>query len=131
MKNISLITILSLLFSFSLHAQSVSIIEDGDVSDLLRRYVDENRSTYYVSGYRIQLLSTTDRRKVESEETKFLRDHPDINVDWEHAKPYYKLRVGAFATKLEATRLLIQLKQRYTGAFLTKVNLSMSELVSF
>ena len=130
MRNIFLIFVLALASSFSLNAQNVYITEDSDVSALLQKHVDQNRSAYYVSGWRIQLLSTTDRRKVESEETNFLREYPGINVDWEHAKPYYKLRVGAFATKLDATRLLKQLKQKYTGAFLTKANLSVGELVN-
>jgi len=116
MKNIFLIFVLVFASSFTLQGQNVLITEDSDVSSLLQRHVDQNRSTYYISGWRIQLLSTTDRRKVESEETNFLQEYPGINVDWEHAKPYYKLRVGAFATKLDATRMLKQLKQKYTGA---------------
>ena len=80
MKNIFLIFVLAFASCFSLQAQNVSITEDSDVSSLLQRHIDQNRSSYYVSGWRIQLLSTTDRRKVESEETNFLQELSLIHI---------------------------------------------------
>jgi len=75
-------------------------------------------------------LATTDRRKVEREEAKFISRYPTIRVNWEHSKPYYKLKAGAFATKLEATRTLKELKKDYHSAILTKSNVSILEVLN-
>ena len=129
MKNVLAISFLLTIGVFSSNAQSVTIVEDIEVESLIRKHINFNRSTYAISGWRIQLLATTDIRKVEIEKRNFLSDHPDIYVDWEHTKPYYKLRVGAFATKMGATRLLKELKEDYPGAFLSKDNINISELL--
>lgn len=129
MKKIISILLLSLFFLGNMDAQ-VMISEDQAVSSLVQRHIDQSRMSTSISGYRIQLLATTDRRKVEREEAKFIQQHPSIRVNWEHAKPYYKLKAGAFATKLEATRLLKELKRSYPSALLTKSQVSISEVLN-
>lgn len=118
-----LITILLLTFfiSFQTNAQ-VSVSEDGAVRQLFDRYVSMNKSSQLVTGYRIQLIATTDRIKMEDEMARFVETYPDISVDWIHSKPYYKLRVGAYATKLEAFPALYRIKKDFPGAYLAKDN---------
>ena len=112
-----------LIFSFqfaSAQNGQITVQEDEDVSDLIDRFVEINEATTTVDGWRIQLLATSDRAKVESAKRKFQTLYPNISVDWTHSKPYYKLRAGAFNTKLEATRLLYVLKRDYPTAYPAK-----------
>lgn len=122
-----------IIFSFfcfaSMQAQIV-ITEDTNVSSLLQRHVDQNKMSTSISGWRIQLMATADRRKVEKEESNFSQNYPTIRVNWEHAKPYYKLKAGAFATKLDATRTLKELKKDYPSAILTKSDVFISEVLN-
>ena len=127
-KNVSTLLII-LFFCLAAKAQ-VQIEEDPSVSSLLQRHIDENRMSTTISGWRIQLLATTDRRKVEREESKFIQKHPLIKVDWEHSNPYYKLKAGAFSNRLDATRLLKELKEDYPSALLTKSNVSINEVLN-
>ena len=130
MKKIAFISLLILSAMTSLKAQSnVVINEDAEVSRMMARMVENNRFAESIDGWRIQILATTDRRKMEDARQKFLADFPGIKVDWKHEKPYYKLRVGAFATKLEASRLLYQLKSAYPSAYPAKDLIQPSELV--
>ena len=116
-------TILLLLFFCSLEINAqVSVTEDGAVRQLFDRYVANNKSTQLVTGYRIQLIATTDRIKMEEEMERFVATYPDVAVDWIHSKPYYKLRVGAYATKLEAFPPLYRIKKDFPGAYLAKDN---------
>ncbi len=110
------------LMSIMLNAQSVYISEDPLVTRMIQQYVEINRSTEAVSGWRIQLMATTDRSKMEKAKKEFLQKYPQINIDWIHSKPYYKLRAGAFATKLEATALLYIIKKDYPSAYPAKDN---------
>ena len=113
------------LFLFSLNlakAQSVQLIEDANVARLMQKYVELNRYQETVEGWRIQLLATTDRRKMETAKTTFQSKYPGIPLDWTHEPPYYKLRCGAFVTKLDAIRTLQGLKRDFPSAYPAKDN---------
>jgi len=129
MKKVISIILFSFFCFVSVKAQVV-ITEDTNVSSLLQRHLDQNRMSTSISGWRIQLMATADRRKVEREEANFTQKHPTIRVNWEHAKPYYKLKAGAYATKLDATRTLKELKKDYPSAILTKSDVFISEVLN-
>ena len=113
--------IFSFFISFQMMAQ-VSVSEDAAVRQLFDRYVSNNKSSEVVTGYRIQLIATTDRIKMEDEMERFVETYPHFSVDWIHSKPYYKLRVGAYATKLESFPDLYRIKKDFPGAYLAKDN---------
>lgn len=99
---------------------SQGIKEGPLIGDVMERFVEINKSKSTLEGWRIQLLATTDRQKMESTRQSFQYRYPNIPVNWEHSKPYYKLRAGAFETKLEAIRLLYLLKKDYPSAYPAK-----------
>lgn len=103
-------------YTFS-YAQNITETVEPKVSQLMQRFADSNKSKTNVNGWRIQLLATTDRQNMESSLRRFENLYPSIPVDWLHAKPYYKVRVGAFATKRDALRTLYILKEDYPGAY--------------
>jgi hypothetical protein len=90
---------------------------DPTVASLMKRYVDGNKSTKTINGWRIQLVATTDRAKVEDALQKFQSLYPNIPADWMQSKPYYKLRAGAFTKKRDAIALQFQLKSDYPTAY--------------
>ena len=106
----------------SVFAQKVNVKEDPVISKMMLRMAQINEYQAAVEGWRIQILATTDRRKMEDVKTKFQAKYPLISIDWTHEKPYYKLKAGAFSTKLEAARLLYRLKKDYPGAYTAKDN---------
>lgn len=101
-------------------AQNIHVEEEYSISRMMSRFAEINKMQTTVPGWRIQLVATTDRRKMEATRETFMRNHPDISIDWQHAKPYYRLRAGAFKTKLEAIRVLDRLKRDYPSAFPAK-----------
>ncbi len=120
MKNI-VYTFFFLVFSVPfLTAQNIAVVEDYPVSSVMNKFTEYNRTTVGVEGWRIQLVATTDRRKMEKDRQEFMRKFPQISVDWTHEKPYYRLRAGAFRTKLEALRAIQKLKRYYPSAFPAK-----------
>jgi hypothetical protein len=129
MKRIVSLLLGVLFFCIASHAQ-VQITEDPAVASLVQRHMDQNRMSTTISGWRIQLLATTDRRKVENEESKFIQRYPLIQVDWVHSKPYYKLKAGAFANRLDATRLLKEFNKYYPSALLTKSDVRIDEVLN-
>ncbi len=99
-----------------LRAQEIQINEDPRVAQLLRNWTNANRANPKVEGWRVQIMSTTDRQQVEESRNRFRLQHPDVPAEWTHEKPYYKLRVGAFRNKLEALAFIAVLTD-YAGAY--------------
>lgn len=122
MKNSLLFILLFTTSAILVDAQNVTVNEDFPIDKMMETFVSNNKSTYHIDGWRIQIMATTDRRKMEETKSKFLMTYPDISINWTHSKPYYRLRAGAFTSKLDAVRLLHELKIDYPSAYPAKDN---------
>ncbi len=96
----------------------VLIKEDPVVTEMMERYTQANKARKTVDGWRVQILATPDRQNLDRSLQTFQYRYPNLAADWVHHNPYYKIRVGAFANRLEAMRLLHLLKPDYPGAYL-------------
>ena len=95
----------------------VRIIEHGPFTEMLDKYAEINRDpSRRLSGYRVQILATTDRLKLEEAKQKFQSRYP-YAADWKHEPPYYKLRTGAFTDRAKATAFLYRVKQNFPSAY--------------
>lgn len=109
-----------LLLHQASNAQNVQVNLDPAIEEMMRTWTAQNRANPRMDGWRIQIMSSTDRQRVESGKTQFLGLYPTVPADWVHEKPYYKLRVGAFQTRQEAMSFLLQLKYSYPDAYPTR-----------
>lgn len=103
-------------------AQNIQVKEDALIAQMMERFAATNKSVAAIEGWRIQILATPDRQKLESARQVFQYKYPNVSVDWVHTNPWYKLFVGAFATKLDAMRLQYLLKRDYPNAYLVRDN---------
>jgi hypothetical protein len=103
----------------ALLAQEIQLNEDPKIAQLFRNWTNNNRSNPQVEGWRVQIMATTDRKQVEDARNRFRAQYTDVPAEWTHEKPYYKLRVGAFRSRLEAQAFLATLTD-YTGAYPAK-----------
>ncbi|WP_044085518.1 SPOR domain-containing protein [Lewinella cohaerens] len=109
-----------MVFSCFLMGQSVQVKMDPIIGDMLDQYTAVNQSQNTVSGWRVQILATTSRERLESVQQSFRYHYPNIPVEWEHSRPYYKLQAGAFRTKRDALRLKYILSREYEGLYLVR-----------
>lgn len=100
--------------------QNVIIEEDAPIGEMMKRYAEINQSKPFITGWRVQIIATPDRQRLESVRQSFQYRYPSIPVDWVHDKPYYKLRAGAFSSRLEAMRLRHILERDYPGLYLVR-----------
>lgn len=108
---------------------SVTVNVDPKVMEVTDLFMRNNEAQTKVPGWRVQILATTDRARLETVEADFKVNYPNIPVDWVHTKPYYKLRAGAFFTKQEAERLKFTLSRQFEGVYLVKDEVKESELL--
>lgn len=124
------VLVLSSLLSVGLSAQAaVSVNTEAGIDNLLELFQTSNEAESKVEGWRVQILATTDRSRLETVQAEFKVNYPSVPVDWVHTKPYYKLRAGAFQTKQEAERLKYTLGRQFEGVYLVKDNVSENELL--
>jgi len=115
-----LVLILSANFIF---AQGLIRVDtDPAIERLSQNFIRYHKDADNLVGWRVQLLASTDRLAVEQARSAFIRKFPDYKIEWEYTEPFYRLRVGAFQSRLDANTLLIKLRNEYPGAVLTRVN---------
>jgi|GEM_PF-299001 len=130
MKQFKLLIILTLAAFINLNAQgTINVMADAPIDEMMTKYTSINQSKSMINGYRIQLLATTDRRKVEAALGRFRSLYPTIPADWQHSPPYYKLRAGAYETKLDALRQLELVKADYPSAYPAQAKINLRALV--
>ena len=117
-----------LLFSGSLLAQ-VDIVEEPKVQRLMESYTSFSKSSDEIQAWRIQLVTTNDRRKMEAVRLEFRNLYPEIDLSWKHVSPYYYVQVGAYRTKLELQGFLLELKQDFPNAIPVMVKIRKTELI--
>lgn len=124
--------VLAILFSFlvvfSVKAQ-VNIEEEASVTRFMNDYKRINSENPKQKAWKIQIIATNDRRKMEDAISKFSKYFPDHEPDWSHENPYYKVKVGAFETKEDLYSFLLSVKQHFSGAIPVVENITKSELV--
>ena len=122
---------LIMLFFFSTEGigQGIQITEHGSVRTVMDQYINQNKTNSMVEGWRIQIISTDDRRKMEANKAKFEEAYPGMYLNWEHRNPWYLVKVGAFKTKLELQAFIQELKDDFPQAIPIKDQVSKSALI--
>ena len=129
MIRVILITVLFTLM-FGVAKAQVVVNEPATISEMLDRYVQLNKRSTKVTGWRILIHATRDRVEMENVLRKFQYNYPNINATWVHDRPYYKVRAGAFESKLDAQRLLYVIRRDYPNASpIRDTNMNMGELI--
>ena len=131
MKRVFIFIPVLLIIVGNLKGQNIRTNEEPLITSMMDKFVEVNRATQFVEGWRIQILATTNREQLESARQRFQYRYPNVPVSWVHSSPHYKLRAGAFSTKLEALRLKYILERDYSGLYLVKDDqIRLEELLS-
>lgn len=97
-----------------------TVYQSESVGDLVSRYKSFIKKREGIDGYRVQISYTDVREDAYKGKAAMYREFSDLKSYVEYEQPYYKLRVGDFKTRLEATYYLQQIIALYPGAFIVK-----------
>lgn len=110
----------------------LNIYQDKAIDTLLSRHILKNKNTSEPNGYRIVIFIGRERnsgieaKKIQAE---FIQLNPNIPSYIEFQKPNnYLVKVGVFRTKLDGTKLFMQLQKEYPDSFLAKTFIDFSTL---
>jgi len=129
MKNIKLYILLVLGFCAQLGMAQVSVVAEPAIDRAMNDFQYQNQQSQTVTGWRIMIISTNDRRKSEAAKIKFDEMHPEMQSYWEQDVPFYKVTVGAFENKDALQGLLLELKRDFSSAIPVVDQIRKSELV--
>ncbi len=90
------------------------------------RYVHQQKNQEI--GYRIQLIQSTDRNKVLTTRAQFSSQFPRTKSYLDYQQPYFKLRVGNFANRLEAYKFYREIREDFNRAFIVQSKIPKSIL---
>jgi len=127
-----IIMLFGFLSSFQISGQgNVNVNTSAAITQMMDQFTSTNKAENTIKGWRIQIITTNDRRKMESARSKFSSMYPDIDVKWNHVAPYYRVKVGAYENKMQLMGFLLELKNDFRGVIPVMDNINKSELIGY
>jgi len=125
-----IVMLFSLLLGSQMYGQGeVNVNTSATITQMMDQFTSTNKSQNTIKGWRIQIITTNDRRKMETARSKFSSMYPDIDLKWNHVAPYYRVKVGAYENKMQLMGFLLELKNDFPGVIPVMDDISKSELV--
>nr|WP_276899004.1 SPOR domain-containing protein [Pedobacter kyonggii] len=135
-----ILTFISCLFLFTTaFAQKgeVTVIKDPLIDSLIAKRLEVYKTSGDIKpgkpivsayGYRVQIFYGSDRREVFSEQARFKGLYPKYNTYLVYKEPNYYVRVGDFRTRLEAQRLINELRPNFPTLFIFREKINAPSL---
>jgi hypothetical protein len=115
----------------------VTVIKDPLIDSLIAKRLEVYKTTGEVKpgkpivsayGYRVQIFYGSDRREVFNEQARFKGLYPKYNTYLVYKEPNYYVRVGDFRTRLEAQRLINELRPAFPTLFIFREKINAPSL---
>ena len=122
-----------LLCSLASNAQTrgkIEEVKDPRIDTLMSRRLEMAKPVHISSstgtpatfissnGYRVQFFSGSSRADAYSAQARFSHKYPDLRTYIVYMAPNFKVRAGDFRTRMEANKLLEELRPMFTGLFI-------------
>ncbi len=114
---------------------TVTVVKDARIDTLIAKRLELSRNGSSAAaavnssgnGYRVQFFISSNRTEAYAAQTKFNGLYPDYKTYIIYSDPNFKVRAGDFRTKLEATRLMEQLRGQFTSLFIISEKINTSD----
>jgi hypothetical protein len=107
---------------------SLTMHADQKILKLQQKYVELNKLKQSVAGYRVQVHFGNEREKAKDIKTQFLKAFPDIPAYESYQSPNFRIRVGDYRSKLEASKYLSQISASFPSSFIVADNIKFPKL---
>lgn len=128
MTSLKLLLLLPIFLFTHLADAQVTFNEQNSVKQLMDYFTNQHRSEPTIDGWRIKIISTTDRRALERAKAKFDQYYTELSCVQNYEAPYYSLKYGAFETRLDLEPMLVQFKEDFPNAIPFRDKILKSEL---
>jgi hypothetical protein len=104
------------------------VIADPRLNNAIKSNMPAEGEIPSISGYRVQIYSGRDRNQANRVKENFLKMYPDQPAYLDYSAPNFRIRVGDFRNKLEAQKLLHDIKQNIEGVLIVPDKINFPEV---
>lgn len=120
MKKLLIILIFACTNTILFAQNKIQVFEENNFTALVQKHGEMERIIDTEKGYRIQIKFTSDKSELNDEKVHFYANYPTYKAYIIYDQPNYKLRIGDFRNRLEATKALMEITPLYPGAFIVR-----------
>ena len=127
MKGVLFLAFLFLFNAVSAQDSSTVVVhKDPRIDQLVKKQIEVNEFTTrearrFVQGFRILIISSNDRIKVNEAKIKVYQNFPELKAYLLYQSPYYKLKAGNFKDQKEAEAYLKKIQLYFpTGVYIIR-----------
>jgi hypothetical protein len=101
----------------------VEVVKDSRIDTLIaRRHAPKKAggfgNAYSTFGYRVQFFSGSNRREAFRAQEQFQEMYPEYRTYISYKEPNFKVKAGDFRSRLEASKLMQQLRSQFSSLFI-------------
>ena len=125
------------IFTFGQERGKVEVIKDSRIDTLIAKRFSlkgtaavKSNASFSSNGYRVQIYSGSNRNAAYDAQAKFQNKYPEQRTYITYNEPYFKVHAGDYRTRLEAEKIMQQLKGNFTSLFIIseKINPSKADI---
>ena len=124
------ILLIFFVVGYSTVTSQVTFTEQPQVRSLMEHNISVGQGEEMIEGWRIKVISTTNRRAVETAAARLTRDYPEYSFQRDYEAPYYSLKVGAYETRFDVEPVLGMFKKDFSSAIPFRDRITKQELFS-
>jgi hypothetical protein len=110
---------------------TVTILGDPRIERMLQIKVENQKEYPEIPGFRVQLFygsGSKSQAQASEVQAEFLKLYPEMGCYRVFQTPNFKVRVGDFRNRLEATKFLLELKEDFPNAFIVEDKIKLPEI---
>lgn len=117
--------------AFAQDPGKVEVVKDAQIDSLIARRIALSRvvarsgGTY--AGFQVQIYLGSDRQEAYEAQNRFRALYPDINTYVRYTEPNYKVQVGDYRSRMDAQRMLNQLRDNFTTLLIIPATVTTSQ----
>jgi hypothetical protein len=95
---------------------NVKVIKDSRIDILIKKQIYINTlAIRNQPGFRVQVITTNKRNEAYDAKARVMQSYPEYRSYIDFQAPYFKVRIGDFKSREEATELRDKLSNMFTG----------------
>jgi hypothetical protein len=134
------VCLIIVLYSESAQAQTwgkLEVIKDSRIDSLIAHRYSRGKSgvksaggAISAYGYRVQFFSGPNRKDAFGAQNRFQQMHPEMRTYINYKEPNFKVKGGDFRSRLEAAKLIQELKGIFSPLFVISEKINLPKLES-
>jgi hypothetical protein len=132
MHLLTLFFLTSISFSVAQTRGQVEVVKDPRIDSLIAHRLLATKSptgrTSSSFGYRVQFFTSSNRNEIYGKQAEFNQMYPDFRTYIIYQEPNYKIKAGDFRTRLEAQKLMRDLRSQFPTLFLISEKINLPKL---